>query len=96
METELTLMGDNGSQPTSRVFMETCAGLGIRQAFTAYNNPKGNADTERMMRTLKEELCRLQERQSADELKTALDTFVKKLQRWLFAFGTRLSNAERI
>ena len=95
-EAELTLMSDNGSQPTSRVFMETCAGLGIRQAFTAYNNPKGNADTERMMRTLKEELCRLQERQSADELKTALDTFVKKLQRWLFAFGTRLSNAERI
>jgi transposase InsO family protein len=50
-------MSDNGSQPTSRSFMEICAGLGIKQAFTAYNNPKGNADTERMMRTLKEELC---------------------------------------
>jgi len=76
-EIELNLMSDNGSQPTSRSFMETCSGLGIKQAFTAYNNPKGNADTERMMRTLKEELCWLQEWSSAAELKTALDTFVE-------------------
>lgn len=67
-------MGDDGSQPTSRSFVETCAGLGIKQAFSAYNNPKGNADPERMMRTLKEELCWLQERSSADELRT-LDRF---------------------
>ncbi len=77
METELNLMSDNGSQPTARSFMETCAGLGIKQAFTAYNNPKGNADTERMMRTLKEELCWLREWSSATELKTALDRFVE-------------------
>ena len=75
--TDLNLMSDNGSQPTSRSFMETCAELGIRQAFTAYNNPKGNADNERMMRTLKEELCRLREWSSAAELKMALDTFVE-------------------
>jgi len=77
MEIELNLMSDNGSQPTSRSFMETCAGLGIKQAFTAYNNPKGNADTERMMRTLKEELCWLREWKSVDVLKAALDTFVE-------------------
>ena len=77
-ETELNLMSDNGSQPTSRSFMETCSGLGIKQAFTAYNNPKGNADTERMMRTLKEELCWLREWSSVIELKTALDTFVEQ------------------
>lgn len=77
METGLNLMNDNGSQPTSRSFMETCAGLAIKQAFTAYNNPKGNADTERMMRTLKEELCWLREWKSVNELKTALDTFVE-------------------
>lgn len=74
---ELNLMSDNGSQPTSRSFMETCSRLGIKQAFTAYNNPKGNADTERMMRTLKEELCWLREWSSATELKTTLDTFVE-------------------
>jgi transposase InsO family protein len=77
METELNLMSDNGSQPTSCAFMETCAGLGIKQAFTAYSNPKGNADTERMMRTLKEELCWLREGASATELKMALDTFIE-------------------
>lgn len=77
METELNLMSDNGSQPTSRSFMKTCAGLGIKQAFTAYNNPKGNAATSRMMRTLKEELCWLREWSSATELKTALDIFVE-------------------
>ena len=77
METELNLMSDNGSQPASRSFMETCSGLGIKQAFTAYNNREGNADTERMMRTLKEELCWLQEWQSVDEWKTALDRFVE-------------------
>lgn len=77
MEIGLNLISDNGSQPTSRSFMETCAGLGIKQAFTAYNNPKGNADTERMMRTLKEELCWLRQLSSVAELKTALDTFVE-------------------
>jgi putative transposase len=41
--------------------MKTCATLGITQAFTSYNNPKGNADTERLMRTLKEELLWLRE-----------------------------------
>ena len=71
MEIEMNLMSDNGSQPTSRSFREACAGLEIKEAFTAYNNPKGNADTERMMRILKEELCWLR------ELKTALDTFVE-------------------
>ncbi len=30
---ELNLMSDNGSQPTSRSFMETCAGLGIKPAY---------------------------------------------------------------
>jgi transposase InsO family protein len=92
---ELSLMSDNGSQPTSRSFMETCAGLGIRQAFTAYNNPKGNADTERMMRTLKEELCWLRAWQSANELKTALDTFVEDFNNGYLhsALGYRTPNA---
>lgn len=30
--------------------------LGIKQIFTSFNNPKGNADTQRMVRTMKEEL----------------------------------------
>jgi putative transposase len=51
----LFLMSDNGSQPTSIGFMKECRGLDINQVFTSYNNPKGNADTERMFRTMKEE-----------------------------------------
>ena len=68
----LSLMSDNGCQPTSVAFMEACSTLGIRQAFTSYNNPKGNADTERMMRTIKEELIWLHDWTSAAQLKARL------------------------
>jgi len=53
---ELFLVSDNGSQPTSTKFMQACSILKIRQIFTCYDNPKGNADTERVIRTLKEDL----------------------------------------
>jgi putative transposase len=70
----LCLMSDNGSQPTSISFMQACRALGIHQSFTSYNNPKGNADTERIFRTMKEELFWLREWDSpfilAEELKT--------------------------
>ena len=36
--------------------MKTCSELNIKQIFTSWNNPKGNADTERVMRTIKEDL----------------------------------------
>jgi len=49
-------MSDNGSQPTSLSFMKACFNLEVHQAFTNYNNPKGYADTVRMIRTIKEEL----------------------------------------
>lgn len=55
-EHKVHLMSDNGCQPTAVSFMKACCTLGIEQAFTSYNNPKGNADTERFMRTFKEEL----------------------------------------
>lgn len=72
----LSLMSDNGCQPTSVAFMKTCATLGITQAFTSYNNPKGNADTERLMRTLKEEFLWLREWTSSLELERALPAWV--------------------
>ena len=52
--------------------------MGINQAFTSYNNPKGNADTERTMRTLKEELLWLQEWNSLEHLKTSLSLWVNE------------------
>ena len=73
----LSLMSDNGCQPTSVAFMKACHHLGITQAFTSYNNPKGNADTERVMRTVKEELLWLREWTSAPELERALAAWVE-------------------
>jgi transposase InsO family protein len=74
----LSLMSDNGSQPTSLRFLKTCSRLGVRQAFTCYNNPKGNADTERMMRTLKEELFWLFTWPSPEALAKTLNDWIKK------------------
>jgi len=75
----LHLMNDNGCQPTSEYFMRYCSLTDIHQAFTSYNNPRGNADTERIMRTLKEELIWLREWASpfelADELKKWIDYY---------------------
>ena len=75
-EHNLHMMSDNGSQPTSASFMRACSTMGIKQAFTSYNNPKGNADTERMMRTLKEELLWLREWKNASELAEVLDKWI--------------------
>ena len=74
---ELKLMSDNGSQPTSLSFMKTCSNLEVEQVFTSYNNPKGNADTERMIRTMKEELLWLREWENERELSLKLDKWVE-------------------
>ena len=73
---DLNLMSDNGSQPTSVGFMKACRYLGIHQAFTSYNNPKGNADTERIFRTMKEELLWLKEWTSPFELIDTLKNWI--------------------
>jgi putative transposase len=73
---ELCLMSDNGCQPTSVSFMKSCREMGIKQAFTSYGNPKGNADTERMFRTMKEELLWLREWTSPFELSDALKEWI--------------------
>jgi putative transposase len=72
----LSLMSDNGCQPTSTSFMRTCGTLGIHQVFTSYNNPKGNADTERVMRTLKEECLGLRDWTCPFELIKALEAWI--------------------
>jgi transposase InsO family protein len=75
------LMSDNGSQPTSTSFMAACSRLEVTQAFTSYNNPKGNADTERMMRTLKEELLWLNEWESPRQC-------AHRLAHWISSFNS--------
>ena len=70
------LMSDNGSQPTSVSFMRSCRAMGITQAFTSYGNPKGNSDTERMFRTMKEELFWIREWCNPFELTDSLKQWV--------------------
>ena len=70
-EPGLSLRRDNGYQPTSLAFMKP------GQAFTRYNNPKGNADTERLMRTLKQEFLWLREWTSVLERESALATWIE-------------------
>lgn len=73
---KLFLVSDNGSQPTSERFMKECSVLGIKQIFASYNNPKGNADTERVIRTLKEDLVWPREWDNTYDFKDALDKWV--------------------
>ena len=72
----LKLISDNGSQPTSTTFMRDMETLGIEQIFTSYNNPKGNADTERMMRTIKEEVIWLYEFNSIEEARQTIGRWI--------------------
>jgi len=72
----LKLISDNGSQPTAISFMKGMVTLGIEQIFTSYDNPKGNAETERMIRTIEEEILWLNEFSSLQEAK-------EKVGRWI-------------
>ncbi len=72
------LISDNGSQPTSQKFMQVCSTLKIKQIFTCYNNPKGNADTERVIRTIKEDLIWLKEWKSPFELEEELKVWINR------------------
>jgi len=47
-------MRDHGCQPTALAVMKACRTWGIQPAFTSDNHSTGNADTERVRRTLTE------------------------------------------
>jgi len=70
-------MSDNGSQPTSLSFMKACSNLEVPQVFTSNYAPKGNTDTERMIRTMKEELFWLREWESEKELSLEFGKWVE-------------------
>ena len=72
----LKLVSDNGCQPTSGSFLKVTATLDIEQIFTSFNNPKGNAETERFRRTLKEDLLWLEEFVSQEEAREKLSAWV--------------------
>lgn len=75
------LITDNGCQPTSKSFMQSCSTLKIKQIFTTWNNPKGNADTERVFRTMKEDLVWTHDWNLPFE-------FQADLHAWILAYNT--------
>lgn len=66
------------SEPVAERFMKECSVLGIRQIFTTYNNPKGNADTERVVRTIKEDLVWPKEWREPIEFAGGLKSWIGK------------------
>jgi hypothetical protein len=62
--------------PTLLASMEACSGLGVHQAFTSYSDPQGHADTDRSMRTLREEPYWLQEWSCPFELLSTLYSWI--------------------
>lgn len=80
---ELFWISDNGCQPTSEIFMKECSELEIKQIFTTWSNPKGNADTERVMRTLKEDIVWTNDWDNPFE-------FEKALEKWINDYNTDL------
>ena len=56
--------------------MAACNVLEIKQIFASYDNPKGNADTERVIRTIKEDLVWPNDFSTPFELQAALDRWV--------------------
>ena len=72
------LVRDHGCQPTSTAFFMACSELGIQQIFASYSNPKGNADTERIIRTLKEDLVWPREFDSVADFEKALNIWPKE------------------
>lgn len=76
IKNQIFLVSDNGCQPTSGKFMEACSTLGFKQIFTTWSNPKGNADTERVMRTIKEDIVWPYDWNNPFDFETALSKWI--------------------
>jgi len=72
----LSVISDNGCQPTSLKYKQACAQLDINQIFTSWNNPKGNADTERVIRRIKENLMWPNDWENPFEFTDALEKYI--------------------
>lgn len=71
------LISDNGCQPTSEWYMKACSELNIKQIFTTFNNPKVNADTERVFRTMKEDCVWINEWTDPFLFQNDLESWIK-------------------
>jgi len=78
LKSDLHLISDNGCQPTSGRFRLNCSLAGIKQIFTTWSNPKGNSDTERVLRTLKEDLVWTYDWDNPFSFAEELDNWIKR------------------
>ena len=72
------LVCDHACQPTWTAFFKVCSELGIQQIFASYSNPEGNADTERVIRALKEDLVWPRVFDSVTDFEKALNVWQKE------------------
>lgn len=75
---DLFMVSDNGSQPTSKTFMCATSVMEIKQIFASYNNPKGNADTERVIRTIKEDFIWVSDYSSPIEFTEGFKAWIER------------------
>lgn len=80
-EQELFLISDNGSQPTAEKFMKACSVMEMKQIFASYSNPKGNADTERVIKTIKHDFVWV------NEFNSPID-FINRFAQWVPRYNT--------
>lgn len=73
---DLELRTDHGSQYTGSDCAALCDRWRLNHTFAPVGRPTGNAVVERFIRTLKEELIWLQDWESADELRAAIDAWL--------------------
>lgn len=69
-------MRDHGCQPTALACLNACRPVGMQQAFTRDNTPKGHAETERVRRRLNAAGLWRQAWTSPVELIRALDGWI--------------------
>jgi transposase InsO family protein len=72
----LKLVSDHGSQPTASGFMAALSPVGIEPVFTRDDHPKGNAETERLMRTIQDERLWLQEVRPLEAARAAIAQWI--------------------
>jgi transposase InsO family protein len=62
--------------------------LEIEQIFASYDNPKGNADTERVIRTVKEEVIWINEFIGLEESKESIARWIEQDYNKLYVHST--------
>lgn len=72
---KVVLHSDQGSQYTSRLFVEFCEGAGIIQSMSKAGYPYDNAPMERYFNTLKNECTNLYEFRSEEDLYQTVEEF---------------------